>query len=315
MLDFRHRANLRQLEVFRLLMRTFNVTETARILRISQPAISQTLRNLEQDLGFELFNRGGRRITPTNEALTLLPEVERLFSQFSTLESRANELRDGRAGSLSIATIPTLTHCLIPKACAALRRERPRVKIEIEATAFLELISLIKQEIVDVGFGYGPTLEHGVAVEALFQTRIVCFVPEHHELANRKVLRPKDLEGSTVIALRPTTPIGILLHEVLQKQKVRNINLLRTNSGSTAVGLAVQGVGIALTDVMAFYAGGARGVRIVPFEPMIPLTLAAIYSRHRPVSRGLARFIAQVRTTLHEICDDLLASGLPGEVV
>jgi DNA-binding transcriptional LysR family regulator len=184
---------------------------------------------------------------------------------------------------------------------AALRRERPRVKIEIEATAFLELISLIKQQIVDVGFGYGPTLEHGVAVEALFLTRIVCFVPEHHELANRKVLRPKDLEGSTVIALRPTTPIGILLHEVLQKQKVRNINLLRTNSGSTAVGLAVHGVGIALTDVMAFYAGGARGVRIVPFEPMISLTLAAIYSRHRPVSRGLARFIAQVRTTLHEI--------------
>ncbi|MDB5552463.1 MAG: LysR family transcriptional regulator, partial [Rhizobium sp.] len=75
MIDFRLRANLRHLEVFRLVMRTVNITETARILRISQPAISQTLRNLEQDLGIELFNRGGRRLTPTNEALALLPEV------------------------------------------------------------------------------------------------------------------------------------------------------------------------------------------------------------------------------------------------
>jgi DNA-binding transcriptional LysR family regulator len=315
MMDFRHRANLRQLEMFRLLMRTFNLTETARILRVSQPAISQTLRNLETDLGFELFNRGGRRITPTNEALTLLPEVERLFSQFSTLESRANELRDGRAGSLSIATIPTLTHRLIPKACAALRGERPHVRIEIEATTFLELINLIKQEIADVGFGYGPTMEHGVAVEAIFQTRIVCFVPEHHPLANRKALCPQDLEGTTVIVLRPTTPIGILIHEVLEKQDFKNIKLLRTNSGSAAVGLAVQGVGIALTDVMALYAGGARGVRIVPFEPAIPLTLAAIYSRHRPVSRGLVQFIAHVRATLRDICNELHASGLPGEVV
>ena len=315
MVDFRLRANLRHLEVFRLVMRTVNITETARILRISQPAISQTLRNLEQDLGIELFNRGGRRLTPTNEALALLPEVERLFSQLSTLESRANELRDGRAGSLVIATIPTLTHGLIPRACAALRKERPRVKIEIHASAFPELAGLIKQEIVDVGFGYGPIAEYGVAIEPLFQTELVCFVPERHPLAQRKVLCAKDLEGTTIIALRPTTPIGIMLHEELERQKVQNIDILWTNSGSTAVGLAVQGVGIALVDVMALYAGGKQGVRILPFEPRIPLVLAAVYSRHRPVSRGLVQFVVHIRSALHEICDDLHSYGLPGEVI
>jgi hypothetical protein len=45
------------------------------------------------------------------------------------------------------------------------------------------------------------------------------------------------------------------------------------------------------------------------------LTLAAIYSRHRPVSRGLVQFVANVRATLHDICNELHASGLPGEVV
>lgn len=315
MADLRIRANLRQLEVFRLLMRTVNITETARILRISQPAISQTLGNLEKDLGIELFNRGGRRLTPTNEAQALLPEVERLFSQFSTLESRANELRDGRAGNLSIATIPTLTHCLIPKACAALRRDRPRVHIEIQASAFPELAGLVKQEIVDVGFGYGPIMENAVAIEPLFQTELVCFVPEQHPLAQRDMLRAKDLEGSTIVALRPTTPIGIMLHEELERQKVKNIDILWTNSGSTAVGLATQGVGIALVDVMGFYAGGKQGLRILPFEPRIPLVLAAVYSRHRPVSRGLVQFIGNVRSVLHEICDDLHAHGLPGTVI
>src|SRR5262245_2697359 len=117
--------SLRQLEVFRLLMRVRNVTEVARLLRISQPAISQALRSLEEDFGFELFARSGGRIIPTAEASAVLPEIERLFTHLSTLTSRVGELRDERAGSLSIATIPTLTNWLLPKAVAALRLERP----------------------------------------------------------------------------------------------------------------------------------------------------------------------------------------------
>jgi DNA-binding transcriptional LysR family regulator len=305
--------NLRQLEVFRLLMRTRNLTETARLLRISQPAISQSLRNLERQFGFELFGRAGGRIVPTTEAVAMLPEVERLFVQITALGARTEELRDERAGSLSIATIPTLTHTVLPKAIQALRRERPRLRVSIESCEQPALLRQIKLDAAEIGFSYSPIMEPGVAAEPIFRTRMVCFLPAGHPLANRPTLGPADLVGTPVAVLSPSTSPGLLLREAFEKHKLANIDLIETNAASAAIGLVKEGGAVALMDVLALFAAGGTRLEAVPFEPDIPLVLTAIYSRQRPVGRVVVRFLAHVRAVLDDLCVELRARGLPGE--
>lgn len=305
--------SLRQLEVFRLLMRVRNLTETARLLRISQPAVSQALRGLESDFGFELFARSGGRITPTDEATAILPEIERLFTQLSTINSRVGELRDERAGSLSIATIPTLTSWLLPRAVAALRRERPHAQIRIETAEQPSLVRQIKQEGVDIGFTFSPIMEPGVAVEPIFETRTVCLMLPDHALASRKALRAKDFVGHPLITLGPMTPPGLLLREALEREQHVDLDMIETNAASAAIGLVRERVGIALMDVVALYSGYGSELVVIPFEPEIPLVLTAVYSRNRPVARIVVRFLAHIRTVVDELVVDLEARGLPGK--
>jgi DNA-binding transcriptional LysR family regulator len=307
--------SLRQLEVFRLLMRVRNLTETARLMRISQPAISQALRGLERDFGFELFARSGGRVTPTDEATAVFPEIERLFSQLSTLRSRVGELRDDRAGSLTIATIPTLTNWLLPKAVASLRRERPRAQIRIETCEQPTLVRLIKQEGADIGFTFSPLMEPGVAAEPIFQTRMVCLMLPDHPLRKRKVLRATDLAGFPLIVLSPTTPPGLLLQEALDREQHGALDIIETNAANAAIGLVRERAGIALIDVLALYSGYAEKLVAVPYEPEIKLVLTAVYSRNRPVARIVVRFIAHTRTVIDTFVRQLRARGLPGEAL
>ena len=88
---------LRHIEVFNAVMHTGSVSAAARLINISQPAVSRTLQHAELQLGFALFQRSKGRLTPTSEALALLPHMEKLFGQLEEVQRLADSLRKGRA--------------------------------------------------------------------------------------------------------------------------------------------------------------------------------------------------------------------------
>nr|WP_158744898.1 LysR family transcriptional regulator [Acidisphaera sp. L21] len=175
-------VTLRQFEVFRLTMQTRNLTEAARLLGISQPAVSQLLRELENQLGLALFVRIGSRISPTGEAHSLLPEAERLLRQLGTVESRAAELRDTGAGSLLLASMPNVAACIIPRALAGFTIERPRVRVSLNAYVIREVVRQVRQEGADLGFLYAPVEDSAVAAEPILKSSMVCVLPTGHPL-------------------------------------------------------------------------------------------------------------------------------------
>ena len=177
------------------------------------------------------------------------------------------------------------------------------------------LVQRIKQEVSDIGLTYSPILEPGVAAEPLFKTKMVCYMRPDHPLANRRKLTPNDLANKSVAVLSSTTPLGLLLREAINKHKIKDLDLIETNAASAALGLVREGMAFALTDVMALYGGEPGSVKAVPFEPEIPLVLAAVYSRHRPMARILVRFVAHLRDALNDICQDLERQRLPGTML
>src|SRR5256885_14278482 len=88
---------LRHIEVFNAVMQTGSVSAAARLINITQPAVSRTLQHAELQLGFALFQRARGRLTPTNEALALFPHIEKLFEQLDEVQRLADNLRHGQA--------------------------------------------------------------------------------------------------------------------------------------------------------------------------------------------------------------------------
>ena len=96
---------LRHIEVFNAVMLTGSVSAAARMINVTQPAVSRTLQHAEIQLGFQLFQRVGGRLKPTVEAQTLYPHIERLFSQLDEVQRLSASLKAGRGkGELRVLT-------------------------------------------------------------------------------------------------------------------------------------------------------------------------------------------------------------------
>src|SRR6266568_3446078 len=99
--------DLRLVEMFQAVMERRSVTEAARVLGVTQPAVSSALARLEKHVGFALFRREGRHLAPTAEALLLNEEAGRALAGFAQLEDAAAGISAGHRGTLTIASNPS----------------------------------------------------------------------------------------------------------------------------------------------------------------------------------------------------------------
>ena len=109
-----HSISLRQIEIFRAVMTTGNLTEAAALLQTSQPTVSRELARFEKVLGLTLFSRTRGRLQPTVQGLRLFEEVQRSWYGLDRIVSAAESLREFRQGELSIACLPVFSQSLLP---------------------------------------------------------------------------------------------------------------------------------------------------------------------------------------------------------
>jgi len=118
------RLHLRHLEIIQTVAKAGSEAAAARLLNVSQPAVSRMLRQVETELGFELFKREHGRLFVTNEARALLPEVAKVFDAFETALRLAGDISAGRTGMITIAATATLATTLLPRTIQRFRASR-----------------------------------------------------------------------------------------------------------------------------------------------------------------------------------------------
>jgi DNA-binding transcriptional LysR family regulator len=274
--------NLRQLEVFYAVVKAGSVTAAARNLHVSQPAISAVLKHAEQQLRIKLFERIGGRLHPTPEALSLLPDVEEIFGRIETLNRTVQEMRDGDAGSLVVATSPTLVNTLLPQAIAALRRISPALNIFLHSLPTPLAVDRVARREADLGLVYGPVKDSAVIVDTLARSEIVCAMPLNHPLAKQASVHACDLAGSPVISLGSTTQLGTLIDEACRAQAILPLIInIEASSSFTACLLVSEGAGLALIDRYTMLSGRFEDLIFKPFRPRIEVELCLIFPLNR----------------------------------
>ena len=304
--------NIRQLEIFEAVMHTGSVSEAARLLSLSQPAVTKSIRLAEQSTGFLLFRRVRGRLFPSPEAETLLPEVERIRSDLGAVSSLIQQLRDGNAGSVTIASVASLAHAYLTPALVRFNRQRPNIRMEVAILPSRMVVEQVAHSHADPGLIHDPTDSLYVDGEDLCQAEVVCLVPRKHELARRRSVSARDLGTSFLISFREETSVGWMVRQALSAAGMRRDIDIVVNQSQQAINLVEAGTGVALIDPFLMIDAGRSALTTLPFRPAIPLRPRIIRARDRPRSRAATQLARDIRSVVMALTRN---SPLPIRVV
>lgn len=304
------RINSRQIEAFRALMLAGTTTAAAEVMRVTQPAVSRLMSDLQAALKLTLFDRRGTRLVPTSEALALYDEVQRSFVGLDRIAAAAEALRSTRAGTLRVACLPALANGFMPRFAADFQSARPGLHLELHGLVSHTVLDWTAAGQCDVGFAAAPVEHASVQTEKMPSVRLVAVVPANHRLARKRVLRPKDFHGENFIALNRSAASRFLTDAVFEAHGVRREIRFETPLSLIVASAVAANAGVALIEPFTAHERAFTGLAIRPFEPAIDFEYSALVSSYRPVPRAAREFIEQFRASVEAFRDRHRPRGL-----
>ena len=279
---------LRHIEVFNAVMLTGSVSGAARLINVTQPAVSRILSHAELQLGFSLFQRTKGRLVPTSEAQTLYPHIERLFHQLDEVQRLANSLKSGqRDDALHMLTVLALSYEIIPRALQAFRRQHPEVRVTVEALHSPQIISALVLQEADVGFVFSAVAHPALEQQAMAQGRMMCVAPKgmlSSGLAKKGSVSLQEIAELPVINLDVRDPVGTHLNHACREAGVGLQSVVTVQTYHAALALAHHGVGIALVDSCTAVSADRSKVLVLSLEPQLIVPIHALRPANRPSS-------------------------------
>ena len=279
--------NMRQIEAFRAVMLTGGITAAAGLMNVTQPAVSRLIHDLQARLGLRLFERRGARVVPTGEAHSLYREVERSFVGIDRILGAAIELRERRAGTLRITSLPALANSYLPRFVGRFLATRPGLDLVLLGLTSRAVLDRVATGQCDFGFAELPVEHPAVTVEPLAPVPAMAVVPARHRLAKRHRLRPEDFDDEPFISLGHATLMRFRIDAAFSNAGVRRQMRVETPLSIIACAFAAAGVGLAIVDPFTARLYG-RDVVAVPFDPRIDVEFGVLYPTQRGLS-GVAR--------------------------
>jgi DNA-binding transcriptional LysR family regulator len=283
--------NVRQLEAFCKTMETGSMSEAARVLGVTQPAISKSIRLLESNLGLDLFKRVGDRLYPSMEAQRLYPSARRVFEELQSTADLSRRLRTAEAGTLRIAATYSITATYVSEAMAAFHRLRPLVNVHFMALPPRQIVDLVASRTMDAGFLYEPITVPKVCRMPLCSVQVICGLPRHHHLAGKEIIDGHDLARETLISFSDETYGGSLLKRQCESAGMPWHVGITVNQTTVAMRMVADGIGVAVVDSLGLNSEIARNIVIKPFRPLSILHVGAIVPEDGPTSRLRQEFV------------------------
>lgn len=173
---------LLQLSYVLELARRQSFSEAAKVLQISQPALSLQISKLEEELGLQLFKRSSTKVIPTQEGEQFIVKTRELLQMVENLKDLPFELENRPEGQLRIGMIPTLAPYWAPLFMSDFARQYPKIQLTIKELKTADIISELRNGNLDAGFISTPIKAKGMNFRLLFYEKFFLYVSEKHEL-------------------------------------------------------------------------------------------------------------------------------------
>ena len=192
--------SLRQLSTFREVMRSGSISQAARAVGRTQPAVSTMVQTLEDQLGFALFLRSHGKLTPTPEAYFFLEECEDILNRVERTERTLERISSLQSGKLKIACHPAASSVFLPRLLTTFLSDRDNLEISLIMRSSDVIEDLIASQQYDLGFAETPQPRASIR-QTDYHLECVCVLPKGDPLATAQVVTPADLDGRPLAVL------------------------------------------------------------------------------------------------------------------
>lgn len=287
---------LRHLRYFVAVAENLHFRRAAEVLHIAQPALSQQIKQLEEELGGALFERSHHKVslTPVGRAFCIKAQSILKDAREAVHEARAVLL--GNAGSIVIGFVSSAAIRILPDVLSNFREQMPQVEVELRELSPSEQIDCLHRSTIDLGFLHASLADPEFDSLVVAHERLIMALPKNSKFAKRSIVDLKDLRDETAIMpARHSTP-GYFeraqsAYEAagIHPQRVHHTRLIQT-------GLLLVGAGLGVSLVPeSFRTMRVDGVayRRLQMDPP-PIELLAAWRRDNP-SPLLARMVVHLR--------------------
>jgi DNA-binding transcriptional LysR family regulator len=191
---------LRHLRCFVVLAEELHFARAAERLHLSQPALSQTVKQLERETGLRLLNRTTRHVELTAAGVAVRDDALRVLREFDDLIEHAHELAAGHTGTLRVGFTIGAAVDIVPRVLRAYAKTYPEVKVELMEFDFSEPEAGLDDDRSDVAIVRPPLETDGVRLATLTTEPRVACLPDSHPLAEREEISIYDILGEAIIA-------------------------------------------------------------------------------------------------------------------
>lgn len=244
---------LRHLRYFTAVARELNFSKAAQALNIAQPPLSRQIRDLEAEIGAQLFNRKVRPMQLTAAGRFLHEQAEQILARIDEVVAGTQRIAEGQRAWFGIGFVPTTLYTVLPGLIRRFRAARPDVDIGLSELTSLQQVAALKAGRIDVGFGRLLLQSPEVVCEVVHDETLAAVLPLGHPLSGRGAVSLAELLGEGLI-LYPARPRPSYADQVIEIFKSRGMMptvAFEVNEMQTALGLVASGAGVTLVPVSA----------------------------------------------------------------
>ena len=211
----------RQLAAFCAVVERKSFSEAAERLGVTQPAVSQQIRSLEERVGQQLLDRSGRRVEPTEAGNRLYRSAQRLLAlERQLLEEVAGDAEGPLRGQLAIGASTGPGGTVVPVLLCEFAEANPEVTIDLAISDTQTIVDRVARRELELGIVGATPRNRSVAYEPFFRDEVILVCPPDHDLAGRTVSLD-DLRGERLIAMQEGAGVRQVIDDELREKGMR----------------------------------------------------------------------------------------------
>jgi len=291
-------VEMRHLRYFVAVAEELHFGRAAARLHMSQPPLSQQIRQLEGRLGFELFHRTKRRVQLTVAGHAFLTESRRILDLLERAIRIGEQTSRGEHGELAMGFVSSASYSVLPSVLRRFRRSYPGVEVILrELPAGMQIASLVEKRI-DIGLARPPIEHPDLETITIYEEPLVVALPAHHSLGNARCVSLSDLSVEPFVLFPRDLAPGLYdqIISLCQQAGFSPRVVQEASQMQTIVSLVAADIGVAIVP------GSVRNVQrpglvYKPLGKPIPKTALALIHRKADPSPVVHRFLDLMRAS------------------
>ena len=271
------RFSVQQLEAFLQVSRSGSLSEAARTLGVSQPALSRMIQRMEELAAETLIDRSSRqmRLTPTGHELRLI--AERLVADFANAFGELSNFVAGRRGSVTVSALPSIAAVLLPGAIARLKRQAPEIDVLIRDSLSESVVDAVSSGRADLGITVRTAPERHLSYRQLVTDRFGVVCRADDPLAHADTVPWSVFEDRPFVAMSPGSSVRAMTNAAILQAGLSVRPLYECAFLATTGGLVAAGLGITALPRLTLPLVGAPGLVWRPLvRPRIDRSLGVL---------------------------------------